>query len=136
VSVVKCTLDDCELLAEYNRQLREDEKYDSHMTVPELTERMKEFLRTEYDAYFFKIDGETAGYALVRNSAVPKYLRHFFICRAHRRKGCGRLFFMELMELLGESTIDIEVLDWNETGLRFWESLGFRVRSYNMRYKK
>jgi GNAT superfamily N-acetyltransferase len=97
---------------------------------------MRAFLSGDYVAYFYKVGSETAGYALVRTSVTPKYLRQFFICREHRRKGYGTAFFRELLEALGERAIDIDVLYWNEAGIRFWESLGFQPRSIAMRYQK
>ena len=66
----------------------------------------------------------------------PMYLRHFFVCREYRRNGCGKAFFGDLLKELGVRTIDIEVYSWNETGKRFWESLGFSPRCIYMRYQE
>ncbi len=136
MTIEKCTLADCAQLAAMNKQLIEDEKHDNPMNVVELEQRMRGFLDGEYGAYFFKIQEEIVGYALVKDSTVSKYLRQFFIRREHRRKGYGRAFFSGLLEMLGEKEIDVEVLCWNEAGIRFWESLGFSPRSIYMRYRK
>ncbi|MGO4539455.1 hypothetical protein [Paenibacillus sp. 2TAB19] len=37
---------------------------------------------------------------------------------------------------LGTSIIDIEVMDWNEAGRKFWVSLGFKERSVQMRLEE
>ncbi len=84
--------------------------------------------------YFFCVENDTIGYALVNIKQNPLYLRHFFICREFRRKGYGKLAFKRLLQLLGTDTIDIEVMVWNETGKCFWKSLGFEERSIYMRF--
>jgi len=131
--VEPCTPSDAQLLAAMNKQLIEDEKSDNPMDGRQLEQRMRTFLETEYRAYFYRVQGEIAGYALVRMSASPLYLRQFFICRAYRRKGHGRAFFFELIKELGAKEIDIEVFCWNEAGIGFWRSLGFEPRSVSMR---
>ncbi|MDQ7096646.1 GNAT family N-acetyltransferase [Desulfosporosinus sp. PR] len=132
--IYKCTLDDTRQLAILNKKLIEDEKHDNPMNTDELAKRMQEFISGDYNAYFYKADNNVIGYALVRISSTPKYLRQFFICREYRRKGCGKSFFTELMKELGEKALDIEVLSWNKTGIKFWESMGFLPRSIYMRY--
>jgi hypothetical protein len=34
------------------------------------------------------------------------------------------------------SIIDIEVMDWNEAGRKFWASIGFKERSVQMRLEE
>ena len=134
MSIYKCTIDDIKQLAFLNRKLIEDEKHDNPMNIDELEKRMYEFISGDYNAYFYKSFDDVIGYALIKTSSNPKYLRHFFICREYRRKGYGKTFFAELLKELNEKAIDIEVLSWNETGIKFWESLGFLPRSIYMRY--
>jgi ribosomal protein S18 acetylase RimI-like enzyme len=134
ISVVPCTEQDLGLLAIFNKQLIEDEQHENPMNIDQLKERMKEFISTDYKAFFFTEAGNIVGYALVNMKREPYYLRQFFIMREHRRKGCGRDSFHELLRYLKTSTIDIEVLSWNQTGRKFWESLGFKERSLYMRY--
>ena len=136
MEIVQCTASDAEKLAELNRQLIEDEQSDNRMTLPELVDRMRGFLDADYYAYFFLEGGETAGYALVRTSDEPLYLRQFFICREYRRRHLGREAFRLLLGTLGTDTLDIEVLSRNERGVRFWESLGFKERSRYMRFSE
>ena len=134
--VIQCTLGDCALLATLNRQLIEDEASDNPMNWAQLEQRMRDFLVGDYRAYFYVIEQEIVGYTLVRVTKTPKYLRQFFICREHRRRGYGKAFFGELMDALGDETIDIEVYAWNEAGSQFWQSLGFTPRSIAMRCQK
>ena len=135
MKIKKCTLVHTEILAQLNKQLIEDEKSDNPMTLEELEYRMERFITTEYDAYFFVEDADVLGYALVKNSCTPLYLRQFFIKREHRKKHLGTEAFRLLKEYLNVDTLDIEVLSWNEAGMKFWQSLGFCERSRYMRYQ-
>lgn len=136
MKIRKCNRDDIPQLAVFNKQLIEDEKSDNPMSVPELEERMAGFLNAEYDAYFFEKDCVVVGYALVKKTCTPLYLRQFFICREYRKEYCGTEAFHALLEYLNVDSIDIEVLSGNEAGNRFWESLGFKEVSRYMRLRK
>jgi len=48
------------------------------MNILGLKKKIKDFLITEYDAYFFIVYNETVGYALVRNNSKPFYLTVFY----------------------------------------------------------
>lgn len=132
----KCKLEDIPKLALLNKQLIEDEKSDNPMSIQELEERMTGFLNTEYDAYFFMVDDDVVGYALVKNSCRPLYLRQFLIDRKYRKHHYGTEAFKSLIEYLNVKSIDIEVLSWNEAGNRFWESCGFKDISRYMRFEQ
>lgn len=134
--IVKCTSQDIPALAILNKRLIEDEKSGNPMSTGELESRMEAFLSGEYNAYFFRKNGETVGYALVRHTCSPLYLRQFYIDRAYRRKHYGEQAFHELLNVLQVDTIDIDVLPWNETGLQFWKSLGFTETCISMKYRK
>ncbi len=129
-----CTSKDVLELAQMNRMLIEDERAENDMTLAQLEGRMQGFLAGEYRAFLFEKAGERVGYALVNPSAVPVYLRQFFICREKRRTGLGKEAFHALLAHLNLDTIDIDVYVWNETGRAFWQSLGFRARAISMRY--
>ena len=133
MQIRKCTPDDISKLAILNKQLIEDEKSDNPMSIKELEERMRGFLNTEYEAFFFVAEEAIVGYALVKNTCTPLYLRQFLIDRAYRKKHYGTEAFQVLLKHLSVESIDIEVLPWNERGMRFWESLGFREISRYMR---
>lgn len=124
----KCYAKDAGTLALLNKQLIEDEKSDNAMNISELEGRMKEFLETDYSAYFFIEDNQIIGYALVRNTSRPVYLRQFRIDRKYRKHHYGTQAFQMLLKYL-------EVLPWNKNGLAFWKQCGFNETCIAMRYK-
>ena len=134
--IEKCSLKDVDRLAELNKQLIEDEKSDNKMNMQELRSRMEMFLQTDYSAYFFWENNEVVGYALVNEHSKPVYLRQFLIERKYRRNHLGSKAVELLINELAVSEMDIEVLSWNETGLKFWENCGFVERSRYMRLSK
>lgn len=136
MEIKKCTLDDVPQLALLNKQLIEDEKSNNPMSLKELEERMSGFLNTEYNAYFFLVENAVVGYALVKHTCEPLYLRQFLIAREYRKKRYGTEAFRLLLEYLAIDRLDIEVLPWNERGMRFWESCGFKEISRYMRFEK
>lgn len=136
MEIRKCTEQDLSLLAKLNKCLIEDEKSDNTMSEAELFWRMKGFLEKEYDAYFFVIHENIIGYGLVKNDCSPLYLRQFYIDRKYRRQHYGEQAFSCLLKYLNVTTIDIEVLSWNEAGIGFWEKMNFQERSKYMRYSQ
>ena len=136
MQIKKCVIGDCYKLAEMNKRLIEDERSDNPMNIEELQNRMSSFLDGEYSAYFFMEEEVVIGYALVRHTSNPLYLRQFFIGREYRKNHCGTEAFHALLEYLNVDSIDIEVLSGNEQGNRFWESLGFKEVSRYMRLRK
>ena len=136
MEIKKCTLEDVSQLAILNKQLIEDEKSNNPMSIKELEERMSGFLNSEYDAYFFLVEDVVVGYALVKHTCTPFYLRQFLIARGHRQKHYGTEAFRLLLEYLDVDRMDIEVLPWNERGMCFWESCGFKEISRYMRFER
>jgi len=134
MQIRKCTAEDCPRLAEMNKWLIDDEKSGNPMNLEQLQERMKGFLSGEYHAYFFTDDEAVIGYALVRHTSDPLYLRQFFIDREYRRQKYGKRAFQALMAYLDVETIDIDVLPWNHAGVSFWKSCGFEETCISMRY--
>ncbi len=133
ICVRKCSSDDLTLLAEYNKRLIEDEKSDNPMDPAQLRVRMKHFLETDYEAYLFESDGIAIGYALVKTTSSPPYLRQFYIDRPYRRQHFGLQAFRLLLETLNTDSMDVEVLVWNKPALGFWKKMGFEERSLYMR---
>jgi len=134
IEIKECTLEDVTLLAEMNKQLIEDEKSHNKMDITQLKNRMTEFLSNGYEAFFFMNNKEIVGYALCDMTKQPIYLRQFFIKREYRRKHYGKSAFKNLVEKLGTKEIEIDVLKWNEAGIKFWENIGFKEQSKRMRY--
>ena len=103
------------------------------MDPAQLRGRMKRFLETDYAAYLFESDGIAIGYALVKTTSSPLYLRQFYIDRPYRRQHFGLQAFRLLLETLNTDSIDVEVLVWNTPALAFWKKMGFEERSLYMR---
>jgi L-amino acid N-acyltransferase YncA len=134
IEINECTEKDIELLAKMNKQLIEDEKANNSMDIPQLENRMRGFLNTGFKAFFFVIEEKIIGYALCDMTKEPKYLRQFFIKREERRKHYGENEFNKLLERLKINEIEIDVLKWNEDGIKFWEKIGFKEQWKRMKY--
>lgn len=130
------TENDLDFLAGMNYQLIHDEGHRNPMSVDQLKDRMKEWLRTKYNAVLISSNGENVGYALWRDEPEFLYIRHFFISRQHRRKGIGRTAVKELKDTRWSGKdIRLEVLVDNEAGSRFWRALGFKGYCVTFEYK-
>lgn len=136
MKIILCSACDVPKLAEMNKYLIEDEKSDNHMHLVELEHRMSEFLDKEYNAYLFIEEDKVVGYALVKYLPDGYYLRQFFINRDFRRRHLGTAAFNELLKELNAESIIIDCLPWNEAGLSFWKSLGFKEAAITMKLKK
>ena len=133
--IQKCTIADVPTLAKLNKQLIDDEKSNNFMSISELENRMREFLKTDYVAYFFIKNSKIIGYALLKATVEPVYLRQFLIDREYREQHYGKQVFQMLMQHLEIDKIDIEILPWNQIGYSFWKSCGFKELSISMRYE-
>jgi len=135
IIINECKKKDTKLLAKMNKQLIEDEKANNLMDITQLENRMKDFLKNGYKAFFFIIEEKIIGYALCDITKEPIYLRQFFIEREERRKHYGKNAFNKLLEKLETKEIEIDVLKWNEDGTKFWENIGFKEQWKRMKYK-
>ena len=133
--LIRCSAGDVPRLAQMNKRLIEDEGSSNPMTVPELEMRMAGFLEEGYGAFFFEEDSTVVGYALVRYTSQPLYLRQFYIERDCRRRHLGEQAFQMLLGHLRTDTIDIDVLPRNRAGRAFWKSLGFEETCISMSYR-
>jgi hypothetical protein len=70
-----------EYLGGLNHQLIQDEGHRNPMTVPELVNRMRLWLETDYRASIFEDGFGTVVYALHREEKDHLYLRQFFVQR-------------------------------------------------------
>lgn len=134
IKIKECNVDDIEILGYMNKQLIEDEKSKNPMTIAELNERMKNFLEEEYNGYFFMNNEIVVGYALIKHTVTPLYLRQFFIKREFRNQHYGIQAFEELKRYLNVDCMDIEVLSTNDIGKAFWKKCGFKEYSQYMQY--
>jgi ribosomal protein S18 acetylase RimI-like enzyme len=123
----RANLDDSLLLAELNHQLIRDEGHRNQMTVPELAERMRGWLATEYSGVIFEDDRGFAAYALYREEEHTIHLRHFFVARDRRRAGLGRRAMRLLCSEIwpGHKRLTVEVLCANTPAIAFYKAAGY-----------
>jgi predicted acetyltransferase len=130
----RAALNDCALLAELNHQLIRDEGHRNPMTVPELEQRMKGWLASEYAAILVENDGEVVAYALYCEQPEEIYLRQLFVVQNQRRKGIGR----RAMEILRSKIwpknkrLTVGVLVQNKAAVAFWRSVGYKDYSLTL----
>jgi GNAT superfamily N-acetyltransferase len=118
---------DAGILAPMNAQLIRDEGHRNSMTMPQLTERMSEWLKTEYRAFLFELEGKTIGYALYRVDPEYVYLRQLFVQPEMRRRGIARraLEWLRHNAWGVRARARIDVLVGNPSAIEFWRSVGF-----------
>jgi predicted acetyltransferase len=124
----RAALGDCALLAELNHQLIRDEGHRNSMTVPELEQRMKSWLTSEYAAVIFEFDGAVVAYAVYAEQPEKIYLRQLFVVRNRRRQGIGR-WAMEILRSKiwpADKRLTVEVLVRNPAATAFWRAMGYR----------
>jgi predicted acetyltransferase len=125
---------DCALLAELNHQLIRDEGHRNKMTVPELEQRLKDWLAFEYAGMIFELDGQIVAYALYREQPKEIYLRQLFVVRNQRRKGIGRGAVTILRSKIWPKNkrLTVEALVQNETAVAFWRAVGYKDYSLTL----
>jgi GNAT superfamily N-acetyltransferase len=97
------------------------------MSVEELAERMRKWLKGEYRAVLFSSE-QPVCYALFKEDHGLIYLRQFFVRRDQRRAGIGRAAISILKETIWPRSVrlTVDVLCQNEGGIAFWRSVGYR----------
>ncbi len=124
----RAAFDDGAQLAELNHQLIRDEGHRNHMTAPELKQRMKDWLASEYTAVIFEDEKDLVAYALYRERAEEIYLRQFFVIQSRRRRGVGRQAFEILRSQIWPATkrLTVDVLVQNTAAISFWRAVGYQ----------
>lgn len=129
------TQEDIPLLAEFNRQLQEDERAPDLMSSTDLIARLTDWLRADYEAVLFELSEEPIAYALYRPTEEGLYIRQFYVLRSHRRQGLGRnaiaLFRDQIIE--ADQTLHLEAYVHNDRAIAFWQALGFREHTISFR---
>jgi len=122
----RATSDDSAPLAELNYQLIRDEGHRNRMTVPELEQRMRGWLASEYAAVIFEDGKEVIAYALYREQPEEIYLRQLFVVRNRRRQGIGRQAFEILRSKVWATNkrLTVDVLVQNAVAVAFWRAVG------------
>lgn len=123
----KATVYDASVLAKLNHQLIRDEGHRNPMTVPELEERMRDWLNTDYEAVIFEDGAEVLAYTLYRYNGPEIYLRQFFVVRHRRREGFGRRAMHMLLNDIWpkDKRVLVEALWPNQRAITFWKAVGF-----------
>jgi predicted acetyltransferase len=96
------------------------------MTIPELDQRMRGWLASEYAAVIFEEGKVVAAYALYREQAEEIYLRQLFVVRNRRRQGIGRQAFEVLRSKIWpvNKRLRVDVLVQNTGAVAFWRAVG------------
>jgi predicted acetyltransferase len=130
----RATADDCLLLGELNHQLIHDQVHRNTMTVPQLEQRMRGWLESEYVAILFEEGGEVVAYALYREQPDEIYLRQLFVVRHRRRQGLGKQAMHLLRSEIWPKTkrLTVEVLVANTAAVAFWRAIGYRDYSLKL----
>ena len=120
-------------LAEWNHQLIRDEGHRNSMTVAELEDRMRKWLKSEYRAIIFS-HAEPVAYALFKREDSLIYLRQLFVRRDRRRCGIGRAAFAILRREIWplDVRLTVDVLCRNVAAVAFWRSVGYQDYSLTL----
>jgi len=97
------------------------------MTVPELEDRMRDWLADEYRAIMYEHGGNIVAYALFREQPEEIYLRQLFVVRDRRRQGIGRRALEILRSQVWPNTkrLTVGVLVANTQAVAFWRAMGY-----------
>lgn len=117
-------VDDVPILALMNKHLIEDEGSTNPMTLPQLEERMRGWVKYgEYSIILISMDNQPVGYTVyLQTEENTLHIRQFFIKRKYRRQGIGKT----VIDLIAMNTnLTLDVLVTNPSGKAFWEKLGF-----------
>ena len=119
--------EDSEQLARMNLRLIADEGHRNLMGIPQLAERMTEWLQSGYQAVLFEEDNAPLGYALFRHEPEFVYLRQLFVVPERRRRGIASnaLSWLRANAWQTAPRLRVDVLIGNTVGQAFWRSAGF-----------
>jgi predicted acetyltransferase len=127
-------IEDSEALGELNHQLIKDEGHRNSITTPELIERMRSWLITDYRASIFENDTGILAYALYKEDQDSVHLRQLFVQRRNRRSSVGRqsmnILFSEVWPR--DKRVTVDVLSHNSGAIAFWKSVGFTDYSLSL----
>ena len=104
------------------------------MTVPELEQRMKNWLASEYTAVIFEDGRAGIAYALYCEQPEEIYLRQLFVIHDRRRQGIGR----QAVEILRSQIwpknkrLTVGVLVGNTAAVAFWRAVGYKDYSLTL----
>jgi GNAT superfamily N-acetyltransferase len=136
IDLTTASLNDTPMLAQMNRMMIDDEGSENPMSLDALEKRMRDWFENEiYQAVLIHRGGDVVGYVLYREETdefnidqINIYVRQFFIKRAYRRRGIGRIAFEQVARtcFAPGGLIVLEVLARSLQGRAFWERMGFQ----------
>ena len=88
-------------------------------------------------SFIATIDGYTVGCIMSGHDGRRGYLQHLVVLAEHRRKGVANALVercLSALEELGINKSHIDVLNENQTGIAYWESQGWKLRTDIKRY--
>lgn len=133
MEIVRAELTDADILAELNKCLIEDERHPNPMNIVQLTERMQEWLTTDYICYVAKESQHIVAYCLYRDDGGYYYMRQLYVDRAYRRKGIATRLLDWLYENVWmDKKVRLDVLAHNEDAVAFYKRYGFRIGVFRM----
>jgi len=123
----RATVSDVPLLARMHRQSVEDECSEPYPSLSECGAEIGRCISGKGEAIIFQIGGADVGYTLFQREPEGIFLRHFFVCREHRRKGIGRTAMLWLIAKAWQTParIRLAVHVENAAGHAFWRAIGF-----------
>ena len=124
---------DVPLLLRFSRELAEYERQPDAVVITEETLTRDGFgPQPKFRSLMAEWDGEAIGYALffgiyssLKGSGI--FLEDLFVREAFRGRGIGRALLCQVARIArqeGSYGLRWEVLDWNETAIKFYTSLG------------
>jgi GNAT superfamily N-acetyltransferase len=133
LSTRTATIDDVPLLMKLIRELAEYERESQSVLITEETLAKDGFgPEPKFRAIIAEQSGHVAGYALFFEAYSTwtgrgLFLEDLFVREPFRGHGVGRALLGEVARIArreGSDTIRLDVLDWNESAIKFYKSLG------------
>jgi len=133
VSFRNAQKEDCALILHFIRSLAKYEKMLDDVTANEQVLEEWLFEKKSASVIFAILDGEEVGFALYFTNfstflgRAGLYLEDLFVVPEHRGKGLGRALLKELAKIAiqcGYGRMEWICLDWNQSSIDFYKSLG------------
>ena len=133
LSIRSADVNDVPLLLRFSRELAEYERQPGAVVIDEETLARDGFgVRPKFRSLIAEWDGQAIGYALFfgiysscKGSGI--FLEDLFVREAFRGRGAGRALLCQVARIArqeGSYGLRWEVLDWNESAIKFYKSLG------------
>ncbi|MBI9011453.1 MAG: GNAT family N-acetyltransferase [Clostridiales bacterium] len=76
--------------------------------------------QSNYRTYMIQVDGNLAGFVVVRLEETINYLRHYFIVRKYRKQKIGLKAVHRIFDMF-PGDWRVSTLDYNLPAIKFWE---------------